>query len=78
MTRALPRAARGVKAERRAAVQALSGGMPALAIILVIVGLVLLFLGIFVEAVKFLLWIGVIILIIGIIAALLRFIRRQV
>ena len=58
--------------------QALSGGMPALAIILVIVGLVLLFLGIFVEAVKFLLWIGVIILIIGIIAALLRSIRRQV
>ncbi|MDQ1175506.1 hypothetical protein [Microbacterium sp. SORGH_AS_0421] len=52
--------------------------MPALAIILVIVGLVLLFLGIFVEAVKFLLWIGVIILIIGIIAALMRFIRRQV
>lgn len=52
--------------------------MSALAIILVIVGLVLLLLGIFVEAVKFLLWIGVIILIIGIIAALLRFIRRQV
>jgi len=52
--------------------------MPALAIILVIVSLVLLFLGIFVEAVKFLLWIGVIILIIGIIAALMRFIRRQV
>lgn len=58
--------------------QAHRGGMPALAMILVIVGLVLLFLGIFVEAVKFLLWIGVIILIIGIIAALLRFIRRQV
>ncbi|MEZ3155640.1 hypothetical protein AB1K56_01820 [Microbacterium sp. BWR-S6Y] len=52
--------------------------MPALAIILVIVGLVLLFLGVFVEAVKFLLWIGIIILIIGVIAALMRFIRRQV
>ncbi|WP_150958465.1 DUF4175 domain-containing protein [Microbacterium testaceum] len=52
--------------------------MPALAIILVIVGLVLLFLGIFVEAVKFLLWIGVIILVVGIIAAILRFVRRQV
>lgn len=52
--------------------------MPALAIILVIVGLVLLFLGVFVEAVKFLLWIGVIILVIGIVAAILRFVRRQV
>ncbi len=38
----------------------------------------LLFLGVFVEAVKFLLWIGIVILIIGVIAALLRFIRRQV
>lgn len=52
--------------------------MPALAIILVIVGLVLLFLGVFVEAVKFLLWIGVIILVIGIVAAILRFVRRKV
>ncbi|MCJ1707574.1 hypothetical protein [Microbacterium sp. VKM Ac-2923] len=52
--------------------------MPALAIILVIVGLVLLFLGIFVEAVKFLLWIGVIVLIVGIVAAVLRFVRRKV
>ncbi|MDT0117411.1 hypothetical protein Q9R20_10455 [Microbacterium sp. PRF11] len=52
--------------------------MPALAIILVIVGLVLLFLGVFVEAVKFLLWIGVIILIVGIIVAVLRAIRRKV
>ncbi len=52
-------------------------GMVALAVLLVIIGLVLLFLGIFVEAVKFLLWIGIIILVIGIIAALMRFIRRQ-
>ncbi len=51
--------------------------MPALAIILVIVGLVLLFLGIFVEAVKFLLWVGIVILIVGVIAALMRFIRRN-
>ncbi|WP_460772601.1 hypothetical protein [Microbacterium sp. GXF7504] len=51
--------------------------MVALAVLLVIIGLVLLFLGIFVEAVKFLLWIGIIILVIGIIAALMRFIRRQ-
>ncbi|MFJ4161065.1 hypothetical protein [Microbacterium testaceum] len=52
--------------------------MPALAIILVIAGLVLLFFGLFVEAVKFLLWIGLIILIVGIIAAVLRFVRRKV
>ena len=52
--------------------------MPALAIILVIVGLVLLFLGVFVEAVKFLLWIGVIILVVGVIVAVLRAIRRKV
>ena len=51
--------------------------MPALAILLIIVGLVFLFLGIFVEAVKFLLWIGIIILIVGVIAALLRFVRRN-
>ncbi len=55
-----------------------SVAMPALAIILVIVGLVLLFLGIFVEAVKFLLWIGLIILIVGAVMAVLRFIRRKV
>lgn len=54
------------------------GVMPALAIILVIVGLVLLFLGVFVEAVKFLLWIGIIILIVGAVMAVLRFVRRQV
>ncbi|MBQ9919064.1 MAG: DUF3040 domain-containing protein [Microbacterium sp.] len=51
--------------------------MPALAILLIVVGLVFLFLGIFVEAVKFLLWIGIIILIVGVIAALLRFVRRN-
>ncbi len=44
---------------------------------MVIIGIVLLLLGVFVEAVKFLLWIGLVILIIGIIAALMRFIRRQ-
>ena len=48
-----------------------------IAVLLVIIGIVLLLLGVFVEAVKFLLWIGLVILIIGIIAALMRFIRRQ-
>ncbi|MGN7969194.1 hypothetical protein [Microbacterium sp. 22296] len=52
--------------------------MPALAIVLVIVGLVLLLLGVFVEAVKFLLWIGLIILIVGAVMAVLRFVRRKV
>jgi hypothetical protein len=51
--------------------------MVGIAVLLVIVGIVLLLLGVFVEAVKFLLWIGVIILVIGIIVALMRFIRRQ-
>lgn len=51
--------------------------MAALAVLLVIVGIVLLLLGVFVEAVKFLLWVGIIILVIGLIAALMRFIRRQ-
>jgi hypothetical protein len=51
--------------------------MVGLAVILVIVGIVLLLLGVFVEAVKFLLWLGVALLLIGIIAALFRFIRRQ-
>ncbi|MBZ4487980.1 hypothetical protein LQ938_12140 [Microbacterium sp. cx-55] len=51
--------------------------MPALALILLIIGIVLLLLGVFVEAVKFLLWVGLVIVIIAIIAWLLRVIRRQ-
>lgn len=51
--------------------------MTGLAIILLIIGLVLLFFGIFVEAVKFLLWVGIVILVIAVIAWLMRFIRRQ-
>ncbi|MDQ1204532.1 hypothetical protein [Microbacterium sp. SORGH_AS_0862] len=51
--------------------------MVGIAVLLVIIGIVLLLLGVFVEAVKFLLWVGLVILIIGIIAALMRFIRRQ-
>jgi hypothetical protein len=52
-------------------------GMTGLAVILLIVGIVLLLLGVFVEAVKFLLWIGLVIIIIAVIAWLMRFIRRQ-
>jgi hypothetical protein len=51
--------------------------MLGLAVILVIVGIVLLLLGVFVEAVKFLLWIGVVLIVLAVIAALFRFIRRQ-
>lgn len=51
--------------------------MTGLAIILLIIGLVLLFFGIFVEAVKFLLWVGIVILVIAVIAWLMRFIKRQ-
>lgn len=51
--------------------------MTSLAVILLIVGIVLLLLGVFVEAAKFLLWIGLVIVIIAVIAWLLRFVRRQ-
>jgi hypothetical protein len=50
--------------------------MTTLAVILLIVGVVLLLLGIFVEAAKFLLWVGIVIVIIAVIAWLLRYIRR--
>lgn len=52
--------------------------MTSLAVILIVIGLIGLFLGIFIEAVKWLLWIGIILLVIGIIAAIMRGIRRNV
>lgn len=51
--------------------------MVGLAVTLFVIGLVLLFIGIFVSAAKFLLWVGLVIIIVAIIAALMRFIRRQ-
>ncbi|MBD3941250.1 hypothetical protein IF188_06000 [Microbacterium sp. NEAU-LLC] len=51
--------------------------MTALAVILLIIGIVLLLFGVFVEAAKFLLWIGIVIIVIAIIAWLLRYIRRS-
>lgn len=51
--------------------------MTSLAVVLIILGLIGLFFGIFVAAVKFLLWIGLVILIIGIIMWLMRVIRRN-
>jgi len=53
-----------------------SRGMTSLAVILLIVGIVLLLLGLFVEAAKFLLWIGIIILVVAVIIYLMRYIRR--
>lgn len=50
--------------------------MTALAVILLIVGIVLLLFGIFVQAAQFLLWIGIVILVIAIIIGLMRYIRR--
>lgn len=52
--------------------------MTSLAVILIVIGLIGLFLGIFIEAVKWLLWIGIILLVIGIIAAIMRSVRRNV
>lgn len=51
--------------------------MVGLLVILIIVGIVLLLLGVFVEAVKFLLWIGIVILVIAVIAWLMRSIRGR-
>jgi hypothetical protein len=51
--------------------------MVGLAVILLIVGIVLLLLGVFVEAVKFLLWVGLVIILIAIIAWLMRVFRRN-
>jgi len=51
--------------------------MTALAVILLIVGIVLLLFGVFVQAAQFLLWIGIVILVIAIIIGLMRYIRRN-
>jgi len=51
--------------------------MPALFILLIIVGIVLLFFGVLVEAVRFLLFVGAAVLIIGVIAWLMRSIRNK-
>ena len=48
-----------------------------LAIVLLIVAVVLILLGVFVEAAKFLLWIGLVILLVAIIAWLMRVVKRN-
>ena len=54
-----------------------SQGMTALAVVLLIIGVVLLLFGIFVEAAQFLLWVGIVILVVAIIIGLMRYIRRE-
>lgn len=51
--------------------------MPALLIIAIIVGLVLLFSGIFVGALKFLLWVGIVLILLAVIGWLIRSIRGR-
>jgi hypothetical protein len=51
--------------------------MSTLAIILAVVAIILLVLGGFVEAVKFLLWIGLVLLIIAVIVGVFRFITGR-
>ena len=48
-----------------------------LIVILAILGIVLLFVGGFVEAVKFLLWIGIVLVIIAVIVGLVRYISGR-
>ncbi|PJJ61869.1 hypothetical protein [Compostimonas suwonensis] len=52
--------------------------MGILIVLLILVGILFLALGIFVEAVKFLLWLGIALLIIGVIVWLMKYIRRNV
>ncbi|MCS5732683.1 hypothetical protein [Herbiconiux daphne] len=50
--------------------------MIGLAIGALVIGIVLLLIGVFVEAAKFLLWVGLVIVILAVIAAIIRYIRR--
>lgn len=51
--------------------------MTSLAVVLIVIGLIALFLGLLIEVVKWMLWIGIILLVVGIIAAIMRSIRRN-
>lgn len=52
--------------------------MPALLIIAIIVGVVLLFSGIFVAALKFLLFIGIVLIVVAVIGYIVRSMRSKV
>ena len=51
--------------------------MTSLVVVLIVIGLIALFLGLLIEVVKWMLWIGIILLVVGIIAAIMRSIRRN-
>jgi len=51
--------------------------MPALLVIAIIVGLVLLFSGIFVAALKFLLFIGIVLIVLAVIGYIVRSVRSR-
>ncbi len=51
--------------------------MPAILLVIIVIGIVLLLLGAFVEAVKFLLWLGIAAILVGVIAWLMRSIRSR-
>ena len=51
--------------------------MTSLAVVLIVIGLIALFLGLLIQVVKWMLWIGIILLVVGIIAAIMRSIRRN-
>ena len=51
--------------------------MYGIVIAVIVIGIVLLLLGVFVEAAKFLLWIGLVLVILAVIAGLLRYIRSR-
>ncbi|MDM7886630.1 MULTISPECIES: hypothetical protein [Curtobacterium] len=52
--------------------------MPALLVIAIIVGLVLLFSGIFVAALKFLLFIGIVLILLAVVGWIVRSVRSRV
>lgn len=66
-----------VKAVDAAATGGHARDMFGFAAVLIIIGIILALLGVFVEAVKFLLWLGIVLIVIGVIAALIRSIRRN-
>lgn len=51
--------------------------MTGIVVAVLVIGIVLLLVGVFVEAVQFLLWVGIVIVVVAVIAWLIRYIRRD-
>jgi hypothetical protein len=51
--------------------------MIGIVVAVIVIGIVLLLVGVFVEAAKFLLWVGLVLLILAVIAGLIRYIRSR-